>query len=118
MVVSQMKQNTDLRLHPRYKTSEAAELSGADLASPCEGSVVDISLGGCRVRTKRPLQVGLLLSISILGSLAATVPGEVRYVEESDGEFTTGVKFCPSNHAERMTLARAVFTINQKYWAW
>lgn len=113
-----MIKESDLRLHQRYRTSEAAELSGAALLAPCEGSVVDISLGGCRVRTKRPLQVGLLLSISLLGTLPATVAGVVRYVEEGDGGFTTGVKFCPSNHEERMVLAKAVFTINQKHWSW
>lgn len=113
-----MNHGTDLRVHPRYRTNEAAELVSAELPSPCEASVVDISLGGCRVRTKSPLKVGLVLSITVLGALGVSVPGEVRYIEEAEGEYTTGVKFTPSNHEERLTLAKAVFTINQRYWAW
>lgn len=109
---------SDLRAHPRYKTNEDAELTGSDFADPCPASLLDISLGGCRVRTERPLRTGLTLTICMLGALGTKVPGEVRYCNGEDGEFTTGVKFCPKNHEERLGLAKAVFTINQRYWAW
>lgn len=106
------------RSHPRYRTNEDAELTASELAAPCRASLLDISLGGCRVRTERPLRTGLTLTISMLGALAANVPGEVRYCTDDDGSFTTGVRFCPSNHEERLSLAKAVFTINQRHWAW
>jgi c-di-GMP-binding flagellar brake protein YcgR len=113
-----MKLDTDLRIHPRYKTEEAARLTGSEESEPVDVALVDISLGGCRVRTRRPLQVGMLMTIRLTGPLESIVPVEVRYSEQRDDEYVLGLRFKPSCHAERMSLAKAVFTVNQRHWAW
>jgi len=113
-----MKLDTDLRIHPRYKTEERALLTGEGESESVDASLVDISLGGCRVRTRRPLQVGKLLKINLTGPLESVVPVEVRHSELRDGEYVLGLRFKPSCHSERMSLAKAVFTVNQRNWAW
>jgi hypothetical protein len=109
---------SDTRQHPRYKTSEQAELSSGELPAPCSAAVLDISLGGCRLRCKNPFLAGKILTICLMGNLTATVNCEVRYSVPENGEYTMGVRFCPDSHAERISLAKVVYDINQRYWAW
>lgn len=84
-----------LRRHPRRRTRNPVAIT-RNAGQRGEGTIEDVSVGGCRLATTMGLAVGesIALSFSLPGTNAnVTLKGQVRRSEQTDGNFTAGVEF-------------------------
>ena len=90
-----------LRQHPRRPTAIPTEIARILLEEGApgqrgKGTVMDVSLGGCRLATAMELSVGEIIELSFtlleLGT-PVTLEGSVRRVQRVGEELTAGVEF-------------------------
>ena len=108
----------DKRRYLRYEILDYAVLKLDTDDSQVNTVIVDISLGGLQVRSRDPLPPGAFCTIRVgCGEMAPIgLRGEIRHckaVEDSD-LFTTGVRFMPEDHEDRMAIAEYVHAIFQR----
>lgn len=82
-----------LRSELRVATRGIAQLTARGLAaSPFSVSLEDLSFGGCRVRSARPLTPGERYTVT-LGDHDRGIDAEVRWVQRRRGRFIAGLRF-------------------------
>ena len=98
---SQARRLIDLRKHPRIYTPSGALFSFKRLVVPVqfegntegEGTLIDLSLGGCRLLSDIPLEIGeqynLILQVSKESSPVIVEAATVRWTQDN----TYGLKF-------------------------
>ena len=112
------KTGPDKRRYLRYEILDYAVVSLGDGAPPTNTVIVDISLGGIQLRAKQPLPVGgiCMVRVGCADLPPLSLRGEVRHcmpVPESD-LYTSGIRFVPESHADRMSIAEYVHAIFQR----
>lgn len=102
----------------RYEVLDYATIRMEGDMDTWSGMVVDIGLGGVQLRTKVAPEMNR--SVQILVGRADGNPillrGEVRRVEAMDGTdlWSTGIKFAPETHQERIEIAEFVHGVFQR----
>jgi hypothetical protein len=112
------KVRPDKRRYLRYEILDYAvvEIEGTE---NCINTVIaDISLGGVQVRSRDPIPVGTTCTVRVAGSTIDPLglKAEVKHCHAVDGSglFTTGLKFMPENHTDRLAIADYVHAIFQR----
>ena len=107
----------DKRRYLRYEMLDYA-LAFAPGIDAIKAVIVDIGLGGLQLRSKGELPVGAECKIHIGRQEGAPLilAGEIRHSKSIDGSelVATGVRFCPSNHEERLAIAEYVHGVFQR----
>jgi len=109
---------TDKRRYLRYDILDYVVIDLDNSATSINAVIVDISLGGLQIRSRDQLPVGELCSVRVgcadLPPLA--LRGEIRHstLMENSDLFSTGLKFMPEGHSDRMAIAEYVHDIFQR----
>jgi len=93
--------NPALRTELRITTRDIAELapvSDSQLSSAFSVHVEDLSYGGARVRSRRPLTLGDRYSVA-LSENGRSATAEVRWVQRRRGVYVAGLKFERANES-------------------
>jgi PilZ domain len=88
------------RKEPRHPVDTGAEIRLIDLAAKLEGRVVDVSMGGCRIRTNLPFPLGVFRRVEMqfrLDGLPFRLAGVTQAIYDP---FNVGIRFL--NVSERM----------------
>lgn len=108
----------DKRRYLRYEILDYAVVKFDGLTDGINTVIADISLGGVQLRSKAPLPVGEQCTIRVGCGEGAPLGlrAEVRHCKTMDesGLFTSGLRFIPENHADRMAIAEYVHAIFQR----
>ncbi len=85
----------DARRHPRYRVSVAAEVVSGEAVQRCE--LVDLSVGGCRVRPAFPLVAGADVRVRLSSPAAPEGVSGSAVVAWSSGTppYLAGLRFAP-----------------------
>lgn len=97
-------------IRPRTKKSESDEVRAL---------VVDVSLGGLKMRTKAPLDTSTPYVLTMAGAeTPIDFNGEVVHLApaEDDGENAVGFVFRPESHEERVAIANFVHKVFTQAW--
>lgn len=113
------KNQPDNRKHARFEMFEYAAVYRGLGEEPVSTLIVDISVGGLQVRSKRPLRTGTLCE-TVIGhggqQTPTSVTVEVRHctqIAKSD-LFACGLRFKPQNPQERMELVDYLHEVFQR----
>jgi len=108
-----MQQRKERRFKQWNKTTFKALADGRDPAGPtiAEGFTYDISLGGARIHSAEPFEVGTLLSLRIeLVRTEETVrlEGRVKWLKQNEAEnlYEMGIEFQHANSQTVVSLMR------------
>jgi c-di-GMP-binding flagellar brake protein YcgR len=116
---SQIRRIIDLRKHPRIYTPSGALFSFKRLVIPVqfeedtegEGTLVDLSLGGCRLLSDIPLEIGeqynLILQVSKQSSPIIVEAAVVRWTQAT----TYGLKFLSLRSVDESHLRELLLDI-------
>ena len=108
----------DKRRYLRYEILDYAVVYFDGLSQGVNTVIADISLGGVQLRSKAPLPVGETCTIRVGSDSEAPLGlrAEVRHSKVmEDGElFTSGLRFIPETHADRMAIAEYVHSVFQR----
>jgi c-di-GMP-binding flagellar brake protein YcgR len=108
-------ENADRRRHSRFELLEYAEVFVNDDADADNAMLVDISLGGMQIRSRRRFDVGdkCLMLIGKGGDKPLSVHVEARYSVNVSGSalYASGFRFRPASSAERIELVDYIHNI-------
>lgn len=108
----------DKRRYLRYEILDYAVVQLDVDHSLINTVIADISLGGVQLRSRDPLPVGALCTIRVGCGDGQPIGlrAEVRHCRPvPDSElFTTGMRFMPETHADRMAIAEYVHAVFQR----
>lgn len=110
--------DTDKRRYLRYEVLDYAVVFPDDGGDSCQTVIVDIGLGGLQIRSRTELPVGCKcrLHVGRLDKNPLVLRGEVRHtaaIKNSD-LISTGIRFLPESHEERLAIAEFVHAIFQR----
>lgn len=112
------KLGPDKRRYLRYEILDYAVVHADGWSKSVNTVIVDISLGGVQLRSKDSLPVGSHCMIRVgCGDLPPiALRGEVMHCTPLDDSdlLTSGVRFIPENHGDRMAIAEYVHAIFQR----
>ena len=102
MIVSDIRADQNLppnplpperRQHLRHAVDDTATIVLVKVASRIEGRIVDLSLGGCRIRCARPFPVGIYTRVEVgfrVEGLSFMLAGVVQSIHDRE---TVGIRF-------------------------
>jgi c-di-GMP-binding flagellar brake protein YcgR len=112
------KVRPDKRRYLRYEILDYAVVQLNALGTSVNTVIADISLGGLQLRSKEPFPVGALciIRVGVADCDPINLRAEVRHCKplEDSELFTTGMRFVPETHADRMAIAEYVHAIFQR----
>lgn len=115
-------QRSDARLFARFDLNEVADLVDKESGGCYKVTIVDIGLGGVQLRSQQllPVDTKMVLGLSLPDGPTAKFVGSARYCNETQeheaGKFTSGFKFYPETHKERVEIAEFVHAVFQRQW--
>jgi PilZ domain len=88
------------RKEPRHPVDSGAEIRLIDIAAKLEGRILDLSMGGCRIRTNLPFPLGVFRRVEMqfrMDGLPFRLAGVTQAIYDP---FNVGIRFL--NVSERM----------------
>ena len=92
----------------RHRIDTAATLRLVNIAANIEGRITDISFGGCRIQTQRPIKVGIFCRVEIefrVEGLPVRLAGVTQAIYD---EFNVGIRFLEVSGRKREQLAQII----------
>jgi hypothetical protein len=92
------------RLCPRHAVDSAASVFLLDVRSRIEGRIVDVSLGGCCIRSKGRFPTGIYRRVEVefrLGGMPFRLPGVVQSMHDRN---TIGIRLLNLSERKREQL--------------
>ncbi len=86
------------RQHPRYVLSSFVTWRCGEHSFA--GQVVDISMGGMRIKSRHPMPLLGEIQFATLGSMPFEFAGQVKWISRVDRNFKFGVQFISLNKAQ------------------
>jgi hypothetical protein len=103
----------DRRKHPRHKIDDTAVVHLIDIAAVVHGRIVDVSLGGCRIRTRRRFPAGAFRRVEIefcVGGLPFRLGGVTQAIHDP---FNVGIRFLDLSERKREQLVQLIEEIEE-----
>jgi c-di-GMP-binding flagellar brake protein YcgR len=101
-------QEADRRGYPRFLLGETAVLSLLDRGSTMQCSVVEFSLGGCRLRTSERFFAGIQAGVEMIFKVRG-IDLRLRGVTQwTDGQHLVGIRFVDLSSRRREALAEVL----------
>lgn len=94
------------RQHSRYPVDDTATIVLVKAASRIEGRIIDLSLGGCRIRCARPFPVGIYTRVEVefrIEGLSLRLAGVVQAIHDRE---TVGIRFLDVSQRKSDQLAQ------------
>lgn len=115
MIVSEIRANQNFpsnppaperRQHSRHAVDDTATIVLVKVASRIEGRIIDLSLGGCRIRCARAFPVGIYTRVEVefrIEGLSSKLAGVVQAIH---GRETVGIRFLDVSQRKSDQLAQ------------
>lgn len=107
-----MSNASDGRRYERIPVLDYAMVRSAPQGSPFRALIVDVSLGGLRLRSEHSFSGGEMIEIQIAQEKGdpVTVDAEVRYTSDVEGSefYLCGARFLPKTHEQRVAIVHYV----------
>ena len=113
----------DTRRYERFPCAQMVTIRAKDAAAAAEDTralVVDVSLGGLKMRTKADLDPKKLYILTMAGrDEPLNFHGTVVHLAQGDpsGEASVGFVFRPESHEERVAIANFVHQVFSSAWS-
>lgn len=109
------RSSSEKRQHLRYELIDFALLQSPDWEQPIQCVIVDLSLGGLQIRSKKPLPISVLcvLQVARKNGEPLEMHGEIRHSTKMPDTdmYASGFRFLPDSHGERMAIAEYVHEV-------
>lgn len=99
------------RVHPRYALDTRAVIVLIDLRAQFPGRVVDLSLGGCRIRTDERFPVGIYRRVETEFKIHGVPIRLGGVVQSMHDRFTVGIRFLDVSTRKLDQLAQLIAEI-------
>ena len=112
----------DSRRHERFPCAQMVTIrqaEGDDAEELTRALVVDVSLGGLKIKTKANLDPSKAYILTMAtGDLPMNFHGRIVHLAQSEGSAETGVGFVfrPESHDERVAIASFVHQVFSQAW--
>ena len=96
------------RSHSRYAVDDSANIILFKIASRLPGRIVDLSLGGCRVRCHHRFPVGIYTRVETefrVDGITFRLGGVVQVIHDSH---TVGIRFIDMSHRKREHIEQLI----------
>lgn len=107
-----MSNMQDGRRYERIPVLDYAMVRNIPAGNPFRALVIDVSLGGLRLRSEHSFNCGEMIEIQIAQEKGdpVTVDAEVRHSNEVDGSqfYLCGARFLPKTHEQRVAIVHYV----------
>jgi len=101
------------RREPRQDVDSCVVIRLVSLAADVSGRIIDISHGGCRIRTDRPFPVGVFRRIEVdfcVGGLPFRFPGVTQAIYDP---YNIGIRFIDLSERKREQLEQLLDEISE-----
>ena len=101
------------RKEPRLPVDTGAVIRLLDIAVKLEGRIVDVSMGGCRIRTSRPFPLGVFRRVETefrIDGLPFRLAGVTQAIYD---RFNVGIRFLNVSERMREQLGQLIGEINE-----
>jgi hypothetical protein len=101
------------RKEPRHPVDTGAEIRLIDFGAKVEGRIVDLSMGGCRIRTNLPFPLGVFRRVETqfrIDGLPFRLAGVTQAIYDP---FNVGIRFLDLNERMREQLAQLIEEIKE-----
>ena len=108
---------TDRRQYARYEVDTSAVIYLINVGSTLRGRIVDLSVGGCRIRTDAPFPVGIYTRVETefyLEGLTFKLGGVIQSVHDRDRHLV-GIRFLDMSDRKREQVEQLIEEIKQMY---
>jgi len=112
--MSKSRSQTERRSHPRYPVDTRATVFFIDVRAKVQGRILDVSVGGCRIRTDGRFPVGIYRRVETefkMEGLPFRLAGVVQALHDS---FSVGIRFLDLSPRKRAQLAMLIEEIRNK----
>lgn len=102
-----------MRIEPRNNVDATAIIRLVNMGADIQGRILDISSGGCRIRTDRPLQLGIFRRVETefrLEGLPFRIGGVTQAIYD---KFNVGIRFLDMSDRKREQLLQLIEEIQQ-----
>jgi hypothetical protein len=96
------------RKEPRHDVDTSAVIRLIDMGATVEGRILAVSMGGCRIQTKRRFPVGVFRRVETefrIDGLPFRLPGVTQAIYDP---FNVGIRFVDFTERKREQLARLI----------
>jgi len=101
------------RVHARFSVNTSAVIRLIDLAANVEGRIVDLSMGGCRIRTQRRFPLGIFRRVETefhLEGLPFRLGGVTQAIYDP---FNVGIRFIDMSERKREQLVQLIEEVKE-----
>lgn len=101
------------RKYPRHKLDTSAVLRLIDIAKEIHGRIVDLSLGGCRIRIEQRFPLGIYRRVEIefrLDGIPVRLGGVTQSIHDP---FNIGIRFVDISERKREQLVQLIEEIKE-----
>jgi hypothetical protein len=81
------------RAHPRYRVDEHASLLLVHQGTTVEGRMIELSLGGCRIRTAERFLAGTMVRVEVVCKVLGVAVRFCGVTQWTDGKHQVGIRF-------------------------
>ena len=122
MIVSDLQANQNFpsnpppperRQHSRHAVDDTATIVLVKVASRIEGRIIDLSLGGCRIRCARRFPVGIYTRVEVecrIEGLSFRLGGVVQAIHDAE---TVGIRFLDVSQRKCDQLSQLMEELNE-----
>ncbi len=96
------------RHDPRQRVDNSAEILLVNVGSRLHGRILDLSLGGCRIRTDQPFPVGIYTRIEVefrIDGLPFRLGGVIQVIHDRK---TVGIRFLDMSERKRQQVLELI----------
>jgi PilZ domain len=112
--MNKSRPQSERRSHPRYSVDTRATVCFIYLGAQVSGRILDVSMGGCRIRTDERFPVGIYRRVETefkVDGLPFRLAGVVQALHD---RFTVGIRFLDMSPRKRAQLAQLMEEIAQE----
>jgi hypothetical protein len=112
--MNKSRPQSERRSHPRYSVDTRATVCFIHLGAQVSGRILDVSMGGCRIRTDERFPVGIYRRVETefkVDGLPFRLAGVVQALHD---RFTVGIRFLDMSPRKCAQLAQLMEEIAQE----
>ena len=113
-VQAAVRPGRERRVHNRHEIDSLARVLFLSIHSRVTGKVVDLSLGGCRIRAQQPIPVGAYRRVEVefmVDGLPLLLPGVTQGLHD---KFTVGIRFVEMTERKAKQLHTVIDELEEK----
>lgn len=110
-----LKTRSKRRAHPRYRVDEHASLLLVHQGTTVEGRLMELSLGGCRIRTAERFLAGAMVRVEVVFKVMGVAFRFCGVTQWSDGKHQVGIRFLDLSARKREQMLQLVDELGKMF---